>query len=243
MEKRIQTTLNFRSSERELEKYLKSKYAEVREIGVNLAKNLIEPLEYLDSMGTPSFAFGLFHKEQLLGAVCFSQPPSSESAAAICGERFFDKVIFLQRGACLPQAPQNSSSYLIASSTQKLPELGYNLVIAYADERAGEIGTVYQADNWIYTGTTKEHLEYFMNGEWKDGREARSYYKRHNFPKPTVENYNTRRSPPKHRYIKIVGSKPMTEKLTRELNFEVKEYPKRTSLDREHKVAKLKKAN
>jgi hypothetical protein len=59
-------------------------------------------------------------------------------------------------GAIRPISLVNSGVADFIWSTRLLwvPHKGSHIFIAYSDTAAGEIGTVYQASNWLYCGTT-----------------------------------------------------------------------------------------
>ena len=46
-------------------------------------------------------------------------------------------------------------------------------MISYADDAAGHLGTIYQATNWLYTGTVKTEPLYVYNGKIVHNRKVR----------------------------------------------------------------------
>jgi hypothetical protein len=44
--------------------------------------------------------------------------------------------------------------------------------VAYADERAAEVGQIYSALNWIYTGTTQPSQQFVLDGKVHDCRQV-----------------------------------------------------------------------
>ncbi len=80
--------------------------ASVREISYPEAKNVILANEYLASMGTTRYTFGLFFKhpktkvEYLGGVECYGSTAGSNVFASVCGPEHKDKVISVVRGAC-----------------------------------------------------------------------------------------------------------------------------------------------
>jgi len=136
--------------------------AEVREITYAEAASVILKYEWLGNMGTTGKAYGLFIKEELAGVVCFGRTNGTNVVSSVAGEKWKDNVIILCRGACVHWAPPHAASFLInkACNSMAQPE-GWidsegntrppaNIVVAYSDSDAGEIGTVYQASNWLY---------------------------------------------------------------------------------------------
>jgi hypothetical protein len=155
--------------------------ASVREIDYQTAKTIILKYEWLGNMGTTARTFGLFFGEELAGVTCFGHPQGV--AVNICGEENADKVYWLARGACVHWAHPHSASFLINESCKmfaqpwktskgesKSPKFVF---LATADTDAGEIGTVYQASNWLYVGKTSEPTMYKFPHETH--QQAKSY--------------------------------------------------------------------
>jgi len=142
--------------------------ATVREIDYETAKSIILKYEWLGNMGTTVRAFGLFFGNELAGVACFGHPQGT--VVNICGEANADKVYWLARGACVHWAHPHSASYLINASCKKFAQPWTThkgeekpakfVFIATADTDAGEIGTVYQASNWLYVGKASEPTMY-----------------------------------------------------------------------------------
>ncbi len=143
----------------------------VREISYPEAKNIILANEYLASMGTTRYTFGLFFKhpktgvEYLGGVECYGSTAGSNVFASVCGPEHKDKVITVVCGACLPWTDHEvvskgkvhrgaAASYLLARACDLMTQKGYNIFVGYCDPEAGEIGTIYQASNWEYCGMT-----------------------------------------------------------------------------------------
>lgn len=140
--------------------------AVVRPVSYAEAASVILKYEWLGNMGTTAKAFGLFIKEELAGVVCFGRTNGTNVITSVAGEQWKDNVIILCRGACVHWAPPHAASFLInkacnlmadpagwfdSEGRQKKP---VNIVVAYSDSDAGEIGTVYQASNWLYCAQT-----------------------------------------------------------------------------------------
>lgn len=43
---------------------------------------------------------------------------------------------------------------------------GLRLVVSFADQRQGHLGKIYQAGNWMYSGSIHSTANYFYNGKW-----------------------------------------------------------------------------
>lgn len=165
---------------------------------------------YAKRMCPISFAFGLYDDEQLVGIVTYGVPASPNLCMGICGTDNKDKVLELNR-LCLNDGVKNGASFLVSKSLQMLPKP--TIVVSYADTAMGHVGYIYQASNFLFTGTTKERTD--MAGE--DGKHSR-----HNLG--NSENRINRSA--KHRYVYFVGSKSQKSSLLKQLNYEISPYPK-----------------
>ncbi len=165
---------------------------------------------YAKRMCPISFAFGLYDYEQLVGVVTYGVPASPFLCMGVCGIDNKDKVLELNR-LCLNDGVKNGASFLVSKSLQMLPKP--TIVVSYADTAMGHVGYIYQASNFLFTGTTKERTD--MAGE--DGKHSR-----HNLGKS--ENRINRSA--KHRYVFFVGNKYQKSFLFQQLNYPVMPYPK-----------------
>jgi hypothetical protein len=165
---------------------------------------------YAKRMCPISYAFGLYVDEHLVGVVTYGVPASPFLCMGICGSDYKDKVLELNR-LCLNDGVKNGASFLVSKSLKMLPKP--TIVVSYADTAMGHVGYIYQASNFLFTGTTKERTD--MAGE--DGKHSR-----HNFG---ISEIRINRSA-KHRYVYFVGSKNQKNSLLKQLNYEVLPYPK-----------------
>lgn len=165
---------------------------------------------YAKRMCPISYAFGLYVDEHLVGVVTYGVPASPFLCMGICGVDNKDKVLELNR-LCLNDGVKNGASFLVSKSLQMLPKP--TIVVSYADTAMGHVGYIYQASNFLFTGTTKERTD--MAGE--NGKHSR-----HSFG---ISEIRINRSA-KHRYVYFVGSKAQKISLLKQLNYEVLPYPK-----------------
>ena len=165
---------------------------------------------YAKRMCPISYAFGLYDDEQLVGVVTYGVPASPFLCMGVCGIDNKDKVLELNR-LCLNDGLKNGASFLVSKSLQMLPKP--TIVVSYADTAMGHVGYIYQASNFLFTGTTKERTD--MAGE--DGKHSR-----HNLG--NSENRINRSA--KHRYVFFVGNKYQKNSLLEQLNYPVMPYPK-----------------
>ena len=192
------------------------------------ARPIILRYEWLGTVGVPSVCTGLREPQgELIGVALFGHPGSPE-AGDICGPDV--PTLCLTRGACVHWAHPHAASYLISRAV-KLS--GAEVVYAYADPAAGELGTVYQACGWLYLGQNV-------------GRKG-SGVRYEQIRDPTGAVYSVRvlrhrgltiteakalgwqpiKVLPKHKYVTFVGDKRRRRQLRSLLRFEPLPYPKR----------------
>jgi hypothetical protein len=227
--------------------------AVVREISLAEARNLVVAFEWLASLGSAEFAYGLFFGKHLAGTVAFGSTAGTAVKRSVCPEHP-EKVISLTRGCCLPWAdpPRKSSdgrvhagsaaSFLISAACRDMTKKGYNIFIAYADPRAGERGVIMRACNFLYCGTTSP-TEKFRRPDGKvydarnvhlltrDRRFGTLRYKRSRAEQKQIlieqgcEFFKDTGC--KHRFIGIFGDRRTKRVLRAALRWEVLPYPKR----------------
>jgi hypothetical protein len=93
---------------------------------------------------------------------------------------------------------------------------GLRIAVSFADPEQGHHGGIYQATNWIYTGTSGVTVEYFVRGKWRHVRGAYALVK------GALDRWPTREREGKHRYVF-----PLDETIREKLQSMSKPYPKR----------------
>jgi len=174
------------------------------------AKPWILLKHYARRIPSISYAFGLYENNQLVGVCTYGMPASPNLCVGVCGIEHKHQVLELNR-LCIETTAKNSASILVGRSLQMLPKP--KIIVSYADTAQDHIGYVYQATNFLFTGTTKERTDMASD----DGKHSR-----HN--KGDSENRAFRSA--KHRYIFITGSKKEKSNLTKKLNYKILPYPK-----------------
>jgi hypothetical protein len=107
------------------------------------AKAIITRYEWLSSMpAAPRACYGLKDPSgELIGVAAFAAGPAPESGD-ICGREHRDDAVCLARGACVHWAHPHAASFLISRACKLASkQFGWKIFYAYADPRAGEIGT------------------------------------------------------------------------------------------------------
>ena len=144
------------------------KEVEIKEINFTEAKKIILKYEWLKSM-PHRFGYrvshGIYFKSSLGGALVYAQP-QVRSMNLFNKDYGSKSVIQLSRGACSHWTPKGTATKLIAKSSKMLKKEGIKAIVAYCTPEAGEIGTIYQASNFIYYGKTNKSYEYFIDNRW-----------------------------------------------------------------------------
>lgn len=116
-------------------------------------KTFIQKYEWLGRMpNRPSHFFISRLKENnvLAGIVIMSFP---NMFSHLLGKENKDLERLISRGACASWTPKNLGSHLVMQSIHWMTKnTKYRMFSAYADPEAQEIGTIYQACNFIYLG-------------------------------------------------------------------------------------------
>ena len=180
---------------------------EVKQITRADTKPWILDKHYARRMPSVSFAYGLFDNDDLVGIVTYGSPASPSLCKGVCGEEFRSRVIELNRLVIERGIP----SYLIGQSLKRLPKP--KIIVSYADTAWTHVGYVYQASNWLFTGTTKPRTDLLAG----DGKHSRLHQ-----GDPTKRQFRSA----KHRYVYFVGSKTDRKLMRRALNYPVLPYPK-----------------
>lgn len=214
--------------------------AEIREIDYPTAKKFILEYEWLGNMGTTEYAVGLYCSNVLAGVVCFGRTGGTNVNKSISAA-WATSCISLVRGACAHWAHPHAASFLISRACNLMGRYGYHIFVAYADPMAGEIGTVYQACNWIYTGQTSPSDQMMtpkgvikdtrlISAYTRDRRNGRLCYKRSWSEQKDMlikDGYTFFKGNPKHRYIGVYAPPNVKREIMRSLNVTKFPYPKR----------------
>jgi hypothetical protein len=116
-------------------------------------KQFIERHEWLGKLPiwlTHRFTARLKKNDALAGVIIMATPNSFSN---ILGEENKNKEKLISRGACISWAPKNLASWLITKSIKYMVKnTEFRAFSAYSDPEAKELGTIYQACNFIYLG-------------------------------------------------------------------------------------------
>lgn len=189
-------------------------------------KHAVKNWHYSQSMPLPPvIIYGVWEEDKFVGAVIFARG----SAHNI--QKTYDldtsEVCELTRVAFSEHKTPLSRILSVALRKLKKSNKTLRLVVSYADPRHGHIGTIYQAGNWICTGSTKSGREFWKNGVLYSQRQVSSsgYNVQQGVRRRAVRPSECRviKTPPKHRYFycfdKAIKKVVLKDK---------KPYPKRT---------------
>lgn len=131
--------------------------------------DFIKRYEWMGKIGTqPKWTFTARYKNFLAGVVMIGEPDAftNDFATALQAQ--------IKRGACASWAPKNLNSKLVMFAIRETVKISNKRAFyAYSDHEAGEIGTIYQACNFIYLGSSYGSDKQFV---MKNGKKVSSRY-------------------------------------------------------------------
>ena len=129
---------------------------EVRPCALIDAQRLVREYHYSrGGSNTAVYTHGVFEKiSGKLFGIAWWLPPTRVACESVNREHW-TKVLSLTRLVCLPEAPKNTASFLLAHSVRLIRKDGrFVSLVTYADESQGHRGVIYQASGWTYVGRT-----------------------------------------------------------------------------------------
>lgn len=156
------------------------------------AKFAVENWHYSRILPTGKLVkFGVWENDSYIGCVIFSRGASPNLGTALDLDQ--TEVCELTRVALTKHEAPVSQIVALALAELKRTNAGMRAVVSFADPKEGHHGGIYQAGNWLFTGSSNPVTEYFIEGRW---RHTRGAY--HDPRRPTAPK---RESPGKFRYI------------------------------------------
>lgn len=183
----------------------------IKLISYKSAVNFIVPKHYSGRKPQVKWAFGLFAENNLKSVCIFGKPASNTLCDGICGKDYSSQVFELNR-LCRVDDFDMQLSQFVSECLKRLSV--YNLIIvSYADTGMNHCGYIYQACNFIYTGCTKQRLE---------------FYKKNGHSRHGTKNSGQRKiRTAKHRYVYFAFSNKKGKKAAvKSLNYKICSYPK-----------------
>lgn len=209
----------------------------IARISKHEASCFFKQYEHLGNCGLGVWHYGCFEGEVLQSVVSFgtlSFDPHRSSIGEIA-KRYNLRVIQLTRGGTRFDAPLNTPSKSIKMALQQVQiAFGISIIVAYSDTKWNEIGTIYQASNFLYLGVTnpKGQANYRVNGRVVSGWNIRKKFGTRDMSILESEVDSIEKIPlsPKHIYIYVNANKSIRKAVAKELNSKCKPYPKRIEL-------------
>ena len=212
----------------------------VEAVDRSFAEAIILRYEWLGTMPIVPVAFyGLVGPQgEPLGVSCFGYG-SGTAARGVCGPEWRDRTIILERGACVHYAHEHAASFLTSRAVEMCAaDHGHRIFIAYSDAEAGEIGTVYQATNWLYLGHgngrhgsgSGRWYGRVDGGEWMNSRRLRAMGLRGAAVWAAARQnprWQFRWVPDRARYVTFEGNRRERKEARKALRYPVLPYPKR----------------
>ena len=137
-------------------------------IDLKQAQELVGRLHYSGGgSNTATFRHGLFRTESwplyVSGAAWWIPPTRAAAEASTDGD--WRRVLALTRFVLDEDVPKNGASFLLSRSVRLIRQSrAWDVLITYADEWQGHLGTMYRAANWEYVGKTKPERVYTLKG-------------------------------------------------------------------------------
>lgn len=211
--------------------------AQVTPITNKQAAEIILKYEWLGTMGRPQAAYGLWLPVggvyTLAGAMCFGFATGSQ-AGNVCGSAYSTKAIALERGACVHWAPKNAASWFVSRAvTAASRDRGWVIFYAYSDPEAREVGTIYQACNWLYLGIGPGHGPTRELWSRPDGIKVSSRalrYRGLSSDEAVAAGWRKEVVPARGKYVWFEGTPKLKKKLRRLLVHPPQPYPKRVAV-------------
>jgi len=175
--------------------------------------------------GRPFPCYGLFEADDLIGVIMFATPGSEVVRGSVFGPEHKDAVTELHRMHIQDHAPKNTGSWFIARALRLLVERKPEIrgVLSFADPTEGHMGTVYQATNFLYTGSTTARY-FYRDGDGRL-RSPRQEGKNIRVAEALAMGWTKEKRLPKHRYLALVGDRRERRIFKKLLKLDILPYP------------------
>ena len=126
------------------------------------AMKMVKKYHYLHRTAPTTWSYGAYFNNRLEGVLTIGKPASHTLIEGVAGKENSQRVFELNRLWMSDKLPKNSESRFIGWALRQLPK--GTILVSYADTKYGHSGKVYQATNWIFTGTSIPFTDYTKNG-------------------------------------------------------------------------------
>ena len=189
----------------------------ISEIAYDEAMAFLLPRHYSGRKPVVSKAFGLIDDGVLQAVITYGKPASPSVCVGICGKEHSGKVYELNR-MCRSEEYRKPLSHFVSVTLRMLKPFDW-IVVSYSDTAMNHHGYVYQACNFLYTGTSAPHADKYVPEGSGHNRHAESFDVR-------KDEFSVERSI-KHRYVYFcTKSKRLKKEWMNSLRYPVLPYPK-----------------
>ena len=172
------------------------------------------PRHYSGRVPAVSYAYAIKIDQQIVAVVTYGKPASPALCKGVCGEANSEYVYELNR-LCRLDDYHEPLSQFVAWTLRQIANHD-RIIVSYADTGAGHNGYIYQALNFMYTGKTKERLQFHVpNG-----------HSRHGNKESNLREIRTA----KHRYLMFAtNNRQLKKQWLQDLKYKTMPYPKEQS--------------
>ena len=189
----------------------------IAEISYDDAVNFLLPRHYSGRKPVVSKAFGFVEDGDLKAVITYGKPASPNVCIGICGKEYSSSVYELNR-MCRIESYGKPLSHFVSATLKMLKPMDW-IIVSYSDTAMNHHGYVYQACNFLYTGTSSPHIDKYVPDASVHNRHSGASYVRN-------DEFHVERSI-KHRYIYFcTSSKKLKAEWTKALKYPVLPYPK-----------------
>jgi hypothetical protein len=191
------------------------------------AKYACEKWHYSMSIPVPPIIkIGVWENKKFIGCITFSRGNTTNLGTAY--NLVMTEVCELSRIALNVHQSPVSKIGSIAIRQLKKKENGLRLIVSFADPNHDHNGAIYQAMNWIYTGTSSAGYKFLKNGKEYHSRQVSSNGINKQFGSfcytPKINECERIKLMPKHRYLY-----PLDDAMRKQIEPLRKPYPKRAT--------------
>ena len=204
----------------------------VCKIESKIGKEFIKKHHYSKGIHNAPTCYGLFDNQELIGVLALANPCSEAVRESIFGKEHKSHITELHRLAVVDGTPKNTESYFISRALKlhKLSRPDIWAIISFADSTQGHVGTIYQATNALFCGTTGKATFYLD----KDGRlrHPRQNGVNISLKKANEFGWSPVKREGKYRYVFILpDNKKHKKQLMNMFKLAIYNYPKKLSTD------------
>ncbi len=178
---------------------------------------------------TIEYSFGLYNNDKILQGVCVFGPTAPPVPITLFGDISKYKVRELTRLVINDKHEKNVLSYFVSQCLLKLPIP--MCIISFADSGNNHHGYIYQAINWLYTGTGGQLFNYVdSNGKDLHSLTIHDLMKTEGYKSESdyirAKSIKKIKAPVKYRYVYMLGNKRQIRQMKKDLKLNILSYPK-----------------